>query len=193
MKFLTVTILSVLTLSCNGLATIYNIGPGDDFANLTLDNYDTLLMTGGEGHDLTLLDWSTATIEDTTTPLTGPFDGGIWELNTASYSELTILGGEINDLGAYHESIINLHGGQILNSLTVFNDTAWVHIYGHGFNNDPFGGSPLTGFWVDDTAFSINLVDSTISTFDQIIFHNVPEPGTVLLFGLGGLLLRKKK
>jgi hypothetical protein len=21
-----------------------------------------------------------------------------------------------------------------------------------GFNNDPFGGSPLTGFWADDTA-----------------------------------------
>ena len=191
MKYLNVTVMSVLILSCNGLATIYNIGPGDDFGNLILTNTDTLFMTGGEGHNLNMGGWSTAIIEDTSTPLTGPFDGGIWELNTASYSELTISGGEFNDLNVHHESLVHLSGGQILNSLTVFNDTAWVHIYGHGFNNDPFGGSPLTGFWADDTAFSINLVDSTISTYDQIIFHEIPEPVSILLFGLGGFLIRR--
>ena len=185
-------ILSVLILTCNAFATVYNIGPGDEFGSLTLVDTDTLLMTGGQGEDLFLTDWSTATIEDTN-PIIGELNGGIWEIATASYSELSISGGEINDLGVHHESIINLSGGQILGDLTVYNLTSWVHIFGYGFNNDPFGGSPLTGFWPDDTPFSINLVDSTISTYDQIIFHEIPEPASLLLFGLGGFVLRKKR
>ena len=106
--------------------------------------------------------------------------------------ELTISGGEINDLGGHSESIINLSGGQILGDLTVYNSTAWVHIYGYGFNNDPFLGSPLTGFWADDIAFSINLVDSTISTYDQIVFHEIPEPATLFLFTLGAIAIRRR-
>ena len=70
--------------------------------------------------------------------------------------------------------------------------TTWVHIYGYDFNNDPYTGSPLTGFWAGGTPFSINLVDSTISTYDQIVFH-APEPASMILFGLGGLFLRKRK
>lgn len=101
--------------------------------------------------------------------------------------------GEFYEMGVHNDSIINLHGGQIFGSLTAYNSAAWVHIYGHGFNNDPFGGSPLTGFWMDDTPFSINLVDSTISTFDQIIFHETPEPGTLILLGLGAITLRRRK
>ena len=192
MKFLNLIIMSVLIFSGSVFATVYNIGPSDKFGSLTLVDTDTLFMTGGEGEELTLFGWSTASIEDTN-PLIGPNNGGIWDLNTYSYSELTISGGEINDLGGHGESIINLSGGQIFGDLTVFNPTAWVHIYGYGFNNDPFAGSPLTGFWVDSTPFSINLVDSTISTYDQIIFHEIPEPATLILFGLGGLVLRRKR
>jgi hypothetical protein len=77
--------------------------------------------------------------------------------------------------------------------LTIFDDTSWVHIYGYGFNNDPFTGSPLIGFWADATPFSINLVDSTITTYDQIVFHIIPEPATLLLLGLGGLAFRKRR
>ena len=192
MKILNLIIMSVLIFSGSAFATVYNIGPGDEFGVLGLVDYDTLLMTGGEGEDLTLGGWSIATIENTN-PIIGELDGGIWEVDTYSYSELTISGGEINDLSGGGESIINLYGGQILGDLTVFNSTAWVNIYGYGFNNDPFLGSPLTGFWADDTAFSINLVDSTISTYDQIIFHEIPESATLLLFGLGGLLIRRKR
>ena len=181
-----------MIFSGSAFAIDYEFTWGDEFGSLILVDYDTLLMTGGQGGNLSLGGWSTATIEDTN-PIIGEGDGGIWQLNTASYSELTINGGEINDLGGQHESLINLSGGQILGDLTVFNLTAWVHIYGYGFNNDPFSGSPLTGFWADATPFSINLVDSTISTYDQIIFHEIPEPVSILLFGLGGLMLRRKR
>ncbi len=185
-------ILSILILSGSAFAAVYNIGPGDEFGSLTLVDTDTLLMTGGEGEELTLGDWSTASIEDTN-PLIGPNDGGIWDLNTYGYSELSISGGEINDLGGHDYSTINLSGGQILGDLIVYAPTTWIHIFGYDFNNNPFGGSPLTGFWADDTAFSINLVDSTISTYDQIVFHIIPEPATLILLALGAFVLRKKQ
>jgi len=183
-------ILLSLLLSATAFATDYVFGPGDEFGVLGLVDHDTLLMTGG-GHDLSLGGWSTGVIHNTD-PLVGPYEGGIWELDTYSYAELTINGGEFYEVIAGQASTLNLHGGQILGNLMADHDTAWVHIYGYGFNNDPFGGSPLTGFWADGTPFSINLVDDTIPTYDQIVFHIIPEPATMLLLGLGGVLLRRK-
>lgn len=192
MKKIIITMLGLLVVWASVVqAAIYNIGPGDDFGNLGLVDYDEFYMTGGEGHNLDLLDWSTGTIENTS-PIISEGVGGIWEIETKSFSEITISGGEINNLFGYDYSEITLSGGQILGDLTIYNPTSWVHIFGYGFNNDPFPGSPLTGYWADDTPFSINLVDSTISTYDQIVFHIIPEPASILLFGLGGLLLRRK-
>ncbi len=185
-------ILLVLLLSATAFAIDYEFTWGEEFGSLILVDYDTFLMTGGEGHDLSLGGWSTGIIEDTD-PLIGPFDGGIWQISVSAYSELTINGGEFNEIDCYDYSTINLHGGDIFGSLTIVAPTAWVHIYGYGFNNDPFPGSPLTGFWADDIAFSINLVDSTILTYDQIVFHIIPEPATLILLALGGLALRKRK
>jgi len=186
-------VLSVLIFAGSAFATDYLIEDGDVFGVLSLYDYDTFLMTGGTGHDLGLGGWSTGIIEDTDPLNIGQGDGGIWEMSVSGHSELTINGGEFYEIDCDNYSTLNLHGGQIFGSLMVEHTTTWVNIFGYGFNNDPFTGSPLTGFWADATPFSINLVDSTISTYDQLIFHEIPEPATLLLFGLGGLALRKRR
>jgi len=186
-----ILISALLVISQAAFATDYVFGPGDEFGVLTLTDHDTLFMTGG-GHDLNLSGWSTGIIHDTDT-LVGPYEGGIWEVTVSGHSELTINDGEFYEMVCDDYSTTNLHGGQIFGSLEVEHITTWVHIYGYGFNNDPFTGSPLTGFWADGTPFSINLIDDTIPTYDQIVFHIVPEPVSMLMLGLGGLLVRSRK
>lgn len=90
MKFINIIILSVMIFTSNVFAIVYNVGPGDDFGGLDLRDNDTLLMTGGTGGDLGLGGWSTGTIEDTDPLNIGQGDGGIWEVDTYAYSELTI-------------------------------------------------------------------------------------------------------
>jgi len=186
-------ILSILFFAGSAFAIDHLIEDGDDFGVLSLHDYDTFLMTGGTGHDLGLGGWSTGIIEDTDPLNIAETEGGIWEIDVSGHSELTINGGEFYEIDCDDYSTLNLHGGQIFGSLMVEHTTTWVNIYGYGFNNDPFPGSPLTGFWADATPFSINLVDDTISTYDQLIFHEIPEPATLLLLGLGGLALRKHR
>ena len=209
----------LITFASPLFATIYNIGPGDNFGNLGIVDYDTLLMTGGEGHNLDLLDWSTGTIENTS-PLISEGVGGIWEIETHSYSELTILGGEINDLFGYHESLINFNGGYL--KTMVMNNESTAHISGGQIDTltsnqslffdqsgEQFHGriniycldweydsidSLLTGTWEDSSTFNINLIDGINDpTFDNLEFHIIPEPATLLLLALGGLALRKSR
>jgi len=217
MKKRIITMLVVFVMWASPVqAAIYNIGPGDNFGNLGLVDYDTLLMTGGEGHNLSLLGWSSATIENTA-PLIDEDTGGIWAVDTTSYSIFNFNGGEINSIEAYGDSTVNMTGGT-LTSLRMDNESQaylegglienlasdqtlvgglpWEEALIHIFCLDYLYDSPsnlLTGHWGDNSAFSINLIDiGAIPTYDYIEFHIIPEPATLYIFALGGLLLRRQ-
>jgi len=75
-------------------------------------------------------------------------------------------------------------------------DASVVNIYGYAFNYDPLGGSrnggQLTGFWEGGNPFSIDFLDNieTGSTYyDHVVL--IPEPATLLLLGLGAVMLRR--
>lgn len=124
-----------------------------------------------------------------------------------------ISGGNISSttLKTYSDSIIEINGGVLdFNSVNIMGELniyrgllnikdSWgtfgvVNIYGYGFNyvpiGDPFwGGGTLTGYLLDNNPFTIDGLSQ--DEFEN--FNLIPEPATLLLFGLGGLLLRKRR
>lgn len=196
-------------------ATHYLAEDGDFFSTIALFNNDTLLMNGGNGETLTLGDYAIANIENTDLPI------GITDIISGGYGIINIYGGGIGNIQAINESIINMTGGSV-NSLEMYHESM-LYLYGgnigslasaqplilippedpgpHGwiqffcreydYNSDT---NLLTGLWADSSAFSINLSDiGTYPTYDQIEFHIIPEPATILLLSLGGLWLKKRR
>jgi len=109
-------------------------------------------------------------------------------------STLFITGGKSESLGGFNQSIIHLSGGLIMKTMFM-KDSSIINIYGYDFHYDPFAGhydsGQLTGYWANGTAFSIDCFDNT--TYNHVVFHVIPEPGTVLLFMLGGVVFLKKR
>ncbi|HML75925.1 MAG TPA: PEP-CTERM sorting domain-containing protein [Anaerohalosphaeraceae bacterium] len=169
----------------------------------TLQNHESLLMTGGGGDMLRLYDWSTADIFGTT-PYNPDYLGGIHILGVTHNAHLNFYGGEVHEISVSVDGTALLSGGCIDRLTTSQSIWKWVgqpaeliwnpHVTmvcsTHTYNT---ATKLLTGTWLDGTAFSIQLIDSAgyAATIDNIRF--IPEPATLLLLGLGGVLLRRRK
>jgi hypothetical protein len=89
---------------------------------------------------------------------------------------------------------VNISGGSI-ESLHA-RDTSTTNIFGQNFQygnglildgNRVFGTGILSGEWLDGTPWAIDIMEN-YSTATIL----VPEPASLFLLGLGGLLIRKR-
>jgi len=118
------------------------------------------------------------------------------EVEIGGSSVLNMFDGTIGSVEI--DNIANLYGGIISDYLLA---TSTVNIYGYDFQYNPlagdYRGGQLTGFWLNDTPFSIDLYyddtpgGSLVDTYPHIVL--IPEPATILLLGLGILLQRRLK
>jgi len=134
------------------------------------------------------------------------------EVGVNNDAHLDFLGGEVGQLVFMQSSSGNIYGGQI--GWLTTGDDAVVNIYGGNFDVFSFH-TPSTpsvflyaydviihpdggvnnlpwiegNYYLDDMLFSVTF-DGKDSISRLTI---VPEPGTLLMVGLGGLLLRKRK
>ena len=197
-----IVIVSIVVGNVQGV--IYEISDGDDIDEFNLINDDTLTMTGGEVFGLSCFNTSNVNISG----------GGINELDTYDFSTVNISGGEINYLDAYDfstvnvsggditylrvsgSSTVNLSGGKILNALGAYDETAYIHlyvlkpVYYAPDGGDYFDGL-IYGLWPDGSVFSLTLINWNISTFNQISFHIIPEPTSIIFLGLGAIIFKR--
>jgi len=140
-----------------------------------------------------------------TDPLVDEFNGGIWMIIQAGYTNLDFSGGEIHqfDIGSYATATFS--GGRI--DYIYSYQFAWIQA------GDPPEWVPnphitficdvesvlhntqtnlLTGNWLNGSPFSIQLVDidGYSPAIENICF--IPEPATLLLLTLGAALIRKR-
>jgi len=132
---------------------------------------------------------------ESTTPLgaylgAGIWEGGIWGLDAGASSTLEVFGGEIDDLDVWNSARLWLYAGRVNTLQSAQTGSPHIDLFckaGYSFNA---GTGMLTGTWGNDSAFSIKLVNMSgyTPTIDNINFIIVPEPASVILLGLGGVI-----
>jgi hypothetical protein len=178
---------------------------GGRIQTLTARHTSYVLMEGGAIENFQLEDSAWAEIKD------GTSQGEIWTHDDTSVSveggqlhwiksydtSVVILkNGELEAVFAQGESCVEIRGGIISERLVAREETV-IDIYGYGFSYNPqagkWDGGKLTGFWENDTPFSIELQDwYGDRTFGHINLHVVPEPASLTLLVLGCAITMKK-
>ena len=168
--------------------SILNFNDGLLSGTFNMDNYVEVTIEGGEIADTTLSSngYANTIIND------GLVDWDDMMLN--GFSVMDIWGGTVNWLAASigDEATLNIYGGDMSfeNGFSLNNDAEFNVYYSDIIRHkpeDPY--SQIIGYHLlDGSEFMLD--QFTYSEIDQINF--VPEPATLLLFGLGGLLLRRR-
>ncbi len=139
--------------------------------------------------------------------------GGVIEYcNVYDTANFNLTGGDILLVRTYDNSIayinsnvssgLRLHNNSkvYLNALgassnILMYDDAELHIYGYNLEYDEEIASlnKVTGQWRNGQDFRICLRNITTYNPEQVFLHEIPEPATILLFTLGGFLLRRTR
>jgi hypothetical protein len=170
-----------------------------------LEGSESLLITGGGAIGIEARGQSLVEIQSTTAYKLDV--GGLSTIDLMDNSSMSYYGGYTNGLYLWDDARAELRGGSInymrsyqdvFNVIVgrdeqgnpIFNKHIEMYTSQHDYNSVT---KKLTGLWWDKSAFSIQLYDIAgyDKTIDNIKFI-VPEPATVLLVGLGGVLLRRR-
>ena len=179
-----------VTISFGEIVFDYTIS--DTYEGSVMLNSESLLVTGAGALQIDAKGESYIEVQGTD-PLQ-QFVGGIYTLDLDDFSILNYYDGETSLFTIYDDATATFSGGSI-NYISSFQDSDLIrHItFVADLDSIDLTGNSLTGNWLDGSGFSVTLLDQTgyDSVYSNINF--VPEPATILLFGLGGLMLRRRK
>ena len=194
----------------NDPGTHINFVDGGQVGLLFAYNKATVNVSGG--HAGSLYSYNDAEIT-----MTG---GSAWGLNSYNNSEVTMSGGEVdNSLAVYNNASVNMSGGLVRGAFVAYDDTiatlsggrvlgnivaddnSIIYLDGSEFALNGF--SLVNGARLSNYSFPLGTITGTLadgSALDNIYLINtytadiiiIPEPCSLVLLSLGGLVLRKK-
>lgn len=146
--------------------------------------------------------------------------GSVHDLQAYNYAAIAMTGGNVDILAAGGNSIVTVSGGSV-NDFIVVGQNGMMFLEGNGFTVTDLDGNITSlsygdklsdfGMFVDHITQDYfsgtvtgTLKDSSVLDVDFFVYNTginsgiadiiiIPEPGSLVLLGLGGLLLRKRK
>ena len=180
-----------VTISFGEIVFDYTISDTYEFGIFSL-NSESLLVTGAGAYDIEARGESYIEVQDTA-PLQENI-GGIYSLDLDDFSIMNFYDGEMGSFRIIDDATATFSGGRIDYISSYQDSDITKHItFVADVDSIDLTGNLLTGNWLDGSGFSVTLLDQT--GYDPVYsnINFVPEPATLALFGLGGLLLRKKR
>ena len=178
-----------VSISFGEIVFDYTISDTYEFGIFQL-NGESLLVTGAGADNIEARGESYIEVQNTL-PLENNI-GGIYALDLDDFSTMNYYDGETNLFRIIGDATATFSGGRI-DYISSYQDSDLTkHItFIADLDSIDLTGNLLTGNWLDDSSFSITLQDQ--SGYDPVYsnINFVPEPATLILFGLGGLLIRR--
>jgi hypothetical protein len=165
----------------------------------------TLVVDGGGAYRIEAWNSSKVEVYSTSSPL-GTGIGGIMDLMIDDNSRLDYYGGEAEELTVFRNAVAHLHGGRI-DGISSAQYVTWIdgeptgqHIFiyardGWEWKHENGVIRGIAGSWLDSgTPFDIRFTTLFEPDCDPVWANVkvVPEPASLLLMALGGLLLRRR-